>query len=99
MTTRSVSKAKPARKAVPLVVRVEGARAVAVTGDFTHWSSAGVPLSRNRDGDWEVRLELPPGEHQYRLLVDGEWRDDPAATRLVPNPFGTNNCVLRVNQP
>ena len=94
MATRAV--AKPARKAVPLIVRVEGARAVAVTGDFTNWSAAGVPLSRVREGEWAVHLDLPPGEHQYRLLVDGEWRDDPSATRLVPNPFGTRNSVLRV---
>ena len=97
MATRQVARAVPKpRKTVPLVVRVEGVRSVAVTGEFTNWSAAGVPLNQIHDGEWAVNLELPPGEHQYRLLVDGEWRDDPKAARHVPNPFGTENCVLRV---
>jgi hypothetical protein len=28
--------------------------------------------------------------------VDGEWRDDPNCTERVPNPFGSENCVLHV---
>ena len=98
MATRQVARTtgKP-RKSVPLVVRAEGARTVAVTGDFTGWSAAGIPLNQIRDGEWAVQLDLAPGEHQYRLLVDGEWRDDPKAARHVPNPFGTRNGVLRVD--
>lgn len=102
MATRSPIKPgmKPpaaAKKTVPLVVRLAGAREVAVTGDFTNWSAQGVALSQIRDGEWAVNLDLTPGEHQYRLRVDGEWRDDPAAGRHVPNPFGGENCVLTVN--
>ncbi len=41
-------------------------------------------------------LELAPGEYQYRLIVDGEWRDHSEATRRVANSFGTQNCVLIV---
>jgi hypothetical protein len=38
-------------------------------------------------------VALPPGNHQYRFRVDGEWRDDPAAAVRVPNPFGGENAV------
>jgi 1,4-alpha-glucan branching enzyme len=100
MATRTPSKpgakSAPAKKTVPLVVRIAGVREVAVTGDFTNWSAQGVALSQIRDGEWAVNLDLSPGEHQYRLRVDGEWRDDPAARRHVPNPFGGENCVLTV---
>ncbi|MBI3858582.1 MAG: hypothetical protein HY293_23090, partial [Planctomycetes bacterium] len=41
-------------------------------------------------------LDLPPGEYEYRLIVDGVWRDHPGAAKRVPNPFGTENCVLVV---
>jgi hypothetical protein len=46
------------------------------------------------DGRWVKELALPPGRYEYRLVVDGEWVDDPAATELIPNPFGTPNAVL-----
>ena len=41
-------------------------------------------------------LELEPGEHQYRLVIDGVWQDDPQAVKRVPNPYGGFNSVLRV---
>jgi hypothetical protein len=41
-------------------------------------------------------LNLAPGEYQYRLLVDGEWKDHSEAKRRVPNAFGSENCVLTV---
>ena len=31
-----------------------------------------------------------------RFKVDGEWRDNPEASRKIPNPYGTQNCVLTV---
>lgn len=96
MPTRPLPK-QPARRTVPLVVRLkDDAKDVAVTGDFTQWSPDGVRLRKVRDGEWAVELDLAPGEHQYRLRVDGQWRDDPAAARHVPNPFGGENCVLTV---
>lgn len=77
-------------------VRLPGADEVAITGDFCGWRSEGIPLHHAGEEIWYANLELPPGEHQYRLLVDGCWRDDPAASRRVANPFGTENAVLVV---
>jgi 1,4-alpha-glucan branching enzyme len=81
---------------VELVVRLPQAGEVIVTGDFTKWSKEGVFLSRRGDGNWAVSLRLRPGEYQYRLRVDGEWRDNPDAVRKVPNPYGSENCILVV---
>ena len=47
-------------------------------------------------GDWSVDVELPPGEYRYRLVVDGEWRDDPSAQQTAQNPFGGYDAVLVV---
>jgi RNA polymerase-binding transcription factor DksA len=69
---------------------------VAVTGDFNAWDLEGRPLKRGRDGVWEVTLLLAPGRYEYRFLVDGQWADDPACAERVPNGFGSDNCVLRV---
>jgi hypothetical protein len=81
---------------VPIVVRATGARSVIITGDFTEWSPEGIRLHRISADEWDTTLALAPGEYQYRLIVDGNWQDDPEATRRVPNPFGGENCVLRV---
>ena len=77
------------------VPRLEAA-AVVATGDFTGWSTEGVRLKRRPDGGWSAAVELTPGEHQYRLLVDGEWRNNPGAERRVPNGFGSENDVVIV---
>lgn len=83
-------------KRVPFTVVVQGAREVVLTGEFTGWSKDKVRLYPAGPGEWGVQLELPPGEYQYRLIVDGEWRDDPQGKKMVPNPFGTQNCILTV---
>jgi 1,4-alpha-glucan branching enzyme len=81
---------------VPFAVTVPGANEVIVTGDFTEWSTEGVRLASDGDDRWRTTLALAPGEYEYRLIVDGEWRDDPDAPVRRPNPFGTRNCVLVV---
>jgi len=87
---------KPAEKTVTFVVEAPDAREVIVTGDFTKWALDRILLSRAEDGRWRGSTALPPGEYQYRLLVDGDWRDHPDSPRRVPNGFGSENCVLTV---
>ena len=84
-------------KGIELKARLaDGVRNAAVTGDFTSWSEAGIPLAKQADGVWAARLDLAPGRYEYRLRVDGEWRDHAEAAARVPNPFGGENCVLTV---
>ncbi|MBV8882349.1 MAG: glycogen-binding domain-containing protein [Planctomycetaceae bacterium] len=83
-------------KKVPLKVRAEGAREVVLTGDFTQWAKDKIRLTPTAGGEWITVLELAPGEYQYRLIVDGEWRDHSDAPKRIGNPFGTQNCVLVV---
>ena len=87
---------KRTTRRVPIIVKETIAHEVRVTGDFTDWVKDGVPLSHDGNGGWRTVLPLKPGEYQYRLLVDGEWKDHTEATERVANPFGSKNCVLRV---
>ncbi len=89
--------AAPALKQVPVAVVAPAAKEVILTGDFTGWALDQVRLQRASGGEWRAMLSLAPGEYQYRLRVDGEWRDDERATRRVTNPFGTQNDVLVVS--
>lgn len=69
---------------------------VEVTGDFTGWTKEGIRLRHQGDGGWRTVLRLEPGEYEYRLRINGEWKDHAEATRRVANAFGTENCVLEV---
>jgi 1,4-alpha-glucan branching enzyme len=92
----AVAVKKPVYRSVRLAVAAGEAKEVIITGDFTGWTKEGVRLSYAGKGAWETTLGLAPGEYQYRLIVDGRWQDHPDATRRIPNPFGTQNCVLEV---
>ena len=47
-------------------------------------------------GLWEKRLVLPPGRHEYKFVVDGQWQHDRDARENVLNEFGTLNSVVEV---
>jgi hypothetical protein len=81
---------------IPYEVKLSGAHDVIITGDFVQWAAQGVPLSYDGSETWRTALDLQSGEYQYRLIVDGKWTDDPQAVKRVPNPYGTENCVLIV---
>jgi len=72
------------------------ATSVQLAGDFTRWQQAPINMQKGVDGIWHTTVELQPGPHHYRFLVDGQWRDDPECTRQVPNPFGGQDSVRQV---
>jgi len=73
------------------------AKTVLLAGDFTGWEQAPVGLKKDKGGVWKKTLALPPGRYEYRLLVDGQWRDDPQCINRRPNQFGGQNCVCVVD--
>jgi hypothetical protein len=54
-------------------------------------------MRKEADGLWTAAVDLKPGNHTYRFIVDGEWRDDPECAIHVPNPYGSEDMVRRVN--
>ena len=82
---------------VEFVLECAGAEHVYVCGDFNEWKPAGLPMIGSPEsGLWEKRLLLPPGRHEYKFVVDGQWRHDPDAHENVPNAFGSLNSVAEV---
>ena len=45
-------------------------------------------------GDYEAAV--PPGRYRYRLVVDGNWVQDPYNSYVESNPFGELNNVVEV---
>lgn len=99
MKKKSPKKSAASRQRVPLRFEFPQASSVIISGSFNNWDEIGVALDRDGEGIWFVDLELAPGRHEYRLIVDGEWVDVPGATETVDNPFGSRNAVLVVSAP
>lgn len=85
-----------------VVVRFKDATAgdVRIAGDFNGWvPDRGVRSLIASEGQtrvWTKVLTLEPGTYQYRYVVDGEWREDPANPQSAPGPTGQPNSILHV---
>ena len=70
---------------------------VAIAGDFNRWSAEAGRMKRNDElGVYQICIPVPPGRHQYRLVVDGRWTADPYNPNQTTNPFGELNSVISV---
>jgi 1,4-alpha-glucan branching enzyme len=89
-------KQKAAKQKVTFSYSAPQAANVTLVGDFTGWQQAPLPLKKDNKGVWKKTVSLLPGRYEYRLMVDGEWRDDPQCPNRCPNQFGGENCVCLV---
>jgi 1,4-alpha-glucan branching enzyme len=83
-------------KTVEFSLQASEAKQVFLAGEFNQWDAQSMPMKRGKDGNWKVKTSLPPGRYEYKFFVDNQWVEDLPGTELVPNRFGTQNCVLRV---
>jgi chromosome partitioning protein len=70
-------------------------RSVCLAGKFSQWQ----PVEMRLDPDTNthtLRLRLPPGRHEYRLVVDNHWIADPYNTDWVLNEFGEPHSIVEV---
>ena len=71
---------------------------VHLAGSFNQWDTSATPME-NDDGVWEVTVDLPPGRHQYKFVLDGgEWVTDDWATEFADDGFGGQNAVVVVGE-
>lgn len=87
---------KTPKQKVTFTYSAPHAQSVLLAGDFTGWQEAPLSLKKDKTGTWKKTISLPPGRYEYRMLVDGEWHDDPQCKERQPNQFGGANCVCVV---
>lgn len=92
---KTTTKKEKARR-VDFSISAPHAESVSIAGDFNDWNPTSHPMKRDKKGAWKASLNLAPGTYQYRFFVDGEWQSDLSCTDYVENPFGTLNCVKKV---
>lgn len=69
------------------------ARKVIVAGTFNNWNEQDYRMKRV-DDHWELVVQLPAGDHQYRYIVDGNWMEDPHNNNRTPNEHNEFNSVI-----
>lgn len=72
------------------------ARRVSLAGKFNDWNTTSMPMKKDKDGTWRTTVKLMPGRYEYKYFVDGSWAQDVPGAEMVPNAFGTRNCVIGV---
>ena len=83
--------------AVVFVTLYPHAESVQIAGDFNNWQPQKTPMQKvGSSGVWQTKLELPAGKYRYRLVVDGQWQQDPYNEMTELNPFGGYNSVVKV---
>merc|ERR1719508_711514 len=54
-------------------------------------------MTRSSQGIWTASVEMAVGRHEYKLIVDGDWRVDHNKEK-VTNDMGSENNVLHVEE-
>jgi chromosome partitioning protein len=84
--------------AVVFVTLYPRASSVHIAGDFNNWQPVANPMQRVGDsGVWQAKIKLPQGTYHYRLVVDGQWQQDPYNERVELNPYGEYNSVVEIS--
>ena len=78
------------------VFRLKGypeATIVILSGSFNNWNQSQFVFGREGD-EWICRIDLEPGRHTYKFIVDGNWLLDPANADNEEDAAGNVNSVL-----
>ena len=70
------------------------AQKVEVAGSFNEWQPA--LMFNDGRGTWGVIQVLPPGQYEYKFVVDGQWMTDPNNLQEMRNDKGWANSVVMV---
>ena len=68
-----------------------------LSGTFNNWNPTANPLNDNPgSGHCKAFVQVPPGSHEYKFVVDGTWTADPKCENWTSNSHGSLNSVIHV---
>jgi len=70
---------------------------VALAGSFNNWNQSQYLFGREGD-EWVCRVDLEPGKHAYKFIVDGNWLLDPGNPNTEDDDYGVKNSVIIVTK-
>lgn len=83
---------------LPAEALPEAVQEAAVLGEWNSWNETANRMARRKDGTFSATISLEAGhEYRFRYLLDGaSWLNDDAPDGVVPNRFGSRDCVVAV---
>ncbi|XP_021963908.1 5'-AMP-activated protein kinase subunit beta-1 isoform X2 [Folsomia candida] len=84
-------------KILPTVFKWDGGGKTAfICGTFSDWKT--IPMVKSnftaKDGeDYVAIVDLPEGEHQYKFLIDDEWKFNPSEPTIQTEDGTVNNII------
>jgi len=71
---------------------------VTIVGDFNDWDPARSSMTRLKNGDFVITIDLNSRrEYRFRYLIDGHrWENDRYADKFVKNRFGAKDSIVIV---
>ncbi len=75
-----------------------GSHTVFLVGDFNTWSSSDTPMIE-KNGNYEVTLNLKKGKYGYKFFVDGNWVTDENAKDFTDDGYGGKNSLVFAGAP
>lgn len=88
---------KAKNKQIRFRLEAEPGSQVFLAGTFNGWNPQVTPMKPSpKNGAYLATVALPPGCHEYKFVVNGEWQVDPKSHAWVPNNMGSLNSVVVV---
>jgi len=70
---------------------------VALAGTFNNWNQSQFIFGKEGD-EWVCRIDLEPGKHSYKFIVDGNWLLDPANPNTEADDYGVTNSFIVITK-
>ncbi|MFH1528096.1 MAG: isoamylase early set domain-containing protein [Bacteroidota bacterium] len=70
---------------------------ICLCGEFNNWDMKSEPLKKDKNGNLSTTVILEAGkEYKFRYCADNtRWENDHEADSQVPNPFGSDDSVVK----
>jgi 5'-AMP-activated protein kinase regulatory beta subunit len=90
---QSNSDSKTEETLVPAVFTwTHGGKEVFITGSFNQWLGK-IPMHSVSTKEFSLVIDVPPGKHFYKFIVDDEWRFAPDQPTETDNEGRINNVI------
>ena len=85
---KTIEPEKPVTTEVTFTYTNKSATSVKLAGTMTSWGDGAIAMTKDANGVWSVTVALENGVYQYKLIVNGNWINDPANTNGI---YGNDN--------
>lgn len=70
---------------------------VQLSGDWNDWKA--IQMFHEGGGMWSVVTPVPPGPHEFKFIVDGEWKHSNRHPTIGIDDTSLNNVRVVLSQP